>query len=273
MKRHLLVGAICGLAIGTAAAFTTGVRYRSMAVVRLVPPAFSPSLVPFASAEIVEEQVDSLWLSVLSRHHLANLVQVSALYSYEQARYPMETVVDRMRREWIEVKKIRSATQLAAYQIFFQHNDPRLAQSVTQQLASGILQSYTRFLAECNGQTALYWADARKRAAEGWEAARAAPGAGSRKTAAVEHARHNLEQTIRNSQTAALIDEFDKRQQGWTLELLDPASLPTQPETRRWWLIPFGLGAGLATGAMSGWFASRRRRREPAIPGDAVYAS
>ena len=130
------ITAVCGV-IGLAAAaiaFSIHDRYVSTAVLRLGGP----------TPEAQSSELRHLAEHVLGRDSLAGIIQKYGLYPEERKRIPLEDIVQEMRRN-IMILPIRKAghpltAPADAIQIRFSYPDKAIAQAVTRELTTGLLQ-------------------------------------------------------------------------------------------------------------------------------------
>lgn len=274
-------GSVAGLLLGLVCAGFAGlVEYRSVAVLRIVPPVVAalPTVelpvrdwLPYAEAE------------VLSRSQLAAIIQTKDLYKSERSRMPMERVVDRMRQR-LRLRPMppfsfsvepgrddKRSNRPVGLEVSFRYRDARMAQQVTQEIARQICALRYDFversgvprpsMAKRETPTSLsdqptpapaarlvFLKTVADHAAAALDAAERAPaGNGQRKAADVAIARAHFDSAQEQFERAEEYKELGRRQAVETIEVLDAASLPSDPEFPNAWMP----GAGFAAGALT----------------------
>jgi hypothetical protein len=254
-RKAILQGLAAGLLIGLAVAGAWATRpYTSTVVVRANPPVIPERLVsPQPSVEI-GRVVPVLLQTVMSRGTLSSVINTYGLYGSERGRMPLEDVVEEMRRN-IQYE----ASDLGTVRLSFSYPDRMLAQKVTADLVSRMIGEYTRTRTMQAELTVQFLKDSAEKAAMQWEeslaAIRAAEAAGkslARARLDADIARQRYETLSVRIAEAEMSADMERRQQGQTLELLDPASLPYDRRPP----IAYAAGAGALTGAVLGWLIS-----------------
>jgi len=142
-RRWWLMGPlfVCGLT-GFAAARFWPRLYRSEALI-LVEQQHVPDqhVTPTAPTD-AQDRLLSMTQQILSRTRLTRLIEQLDLYPRDRARMVIDDVVDKMRKE-IRIDPVKGAGrqgQLTAFTISFAAESPRLAQRVTDQLTSILME-------------------------------------------------------------------------------------------------------------------------------------
>src|SRR5262249_16227330 len=102
--RSWIVGPMfAGLVVSVVVAFLWQDTYISTAVMRITPPQVSQSLVPSVVNNQMAEQLQQMEQEILSRTSLADIIKKPSLdlYKKEQARLPMEDIIQDMKNKYI----------------------------------------------------------------------------------------------------------------------------------------------------------------------------
>ena len=94
----------------------------------------------------LQYRLDSLTQQILSRTRLQRLIEDFGLYPQERARVSMDEVIDRMRPH-IQVDVVQAPgkqSQLTAFKIKYESDNPRVAQRVTNELTSLFIEANVR---------------------------------------------------------------------------------------------------------------------------------
>jgi succinoglycan biosynthesis transport protein ExoP len=115
--------------------------YRSGTLILVQQPAVSKIVVGAAVDSDLQERLDSIQQQVLSRSRLLYVIHRLNLYPEERTRLGPDALVDRMRKN-IQIELVRSPgkNQLTAFNIFFEAEDPRVAQAVTTELTDLLIR-------------------------------------------------------------------------------------------------------------------------------------
>ncbi|HEX8708607.1 MAG TPA: GNVR domain-containing protein [Pyrinomonadaceae bacterium] len=118
--------------------------YESTTLIVVKPPTMPSGIVPTPSEDTLTRQLNNISQVVTSRSSLQPLVEKFRLYETERLRgEPMESVVDRMRRDiHVEVNTTRNDIT-NGFNITFRGRDPRATQGVTAELASKYIDAQT----------------------------------------------------------------------------------------------------------------------------------
>jgi capsular polysaccharide biosynthesis protein len=124
------VTAVLGALVALGISLRTPPRYDSSAVLRIMAP-----------PNIGEERLLRLQSRVLSRSNLAEVIQRPSLDLYRHARtqYPLEQVIEDMRRRDLHIERV-DANPGVAFRIRFEYPDPDKAQAVVKQLVSNFTE-------------------------------------------------------------------------------------------------------------------------------------
>jgi polysaccharide chain length determinant protein (PEP-CTERM system associated) len=128
----VLLPFVVGIAAGVLAFKTLPVRYRSETLITVVPQRIPDSYVRSTVTARVEDRLPSISGQILSRSRLERIVRDFNLYPDLRARHAlMEDVVQLMRND-IDV----TLEGKESFRISYASSDPKIAQRVTQRLAS-----------------------------------------------------------------------------------------------------------------------------------------
>jgi polysaccharide chain length determinant protein (PEP-CTERM system associated) len=105
-------------------------KYRSETLVLVVPQRIPGEYVRTTVTTRIENQVLTIREQILSRSRLERIVEELNLYPEERRKWPMEMVIDRMRRA-VDTDIVRKD----AFTVSFIAYDPEVAQRVTERLA------------------------------------------------------------------------------------------------------------------------------------------
>lgn len=115
--------------------------YRSEALVLVEQQKIPENYVSSNVVISLEQRLDQMTEQVLSRTQLRRLIEQFGLYKEQLSRRPMEDVIDRMRSA-IKVHLVSGAgkaSALTAFRVSFLYSNPRVAQRVTNELTSLII--------------------------------------------------------------------------------------------------------------------------------------
>jgi polysaccharide chain length determinant protein (PEP-CTERM system associated) len=106
-------------------------QYRSETLILVVPQRVPESYVRATVTTKIEERLRSIQQQILSRTRLEQIVRDLKLYPRETARYPMEDVIERMRRD-VKVDIVRGD----AFRVSYVSDTPKKAMEVADRLSS-----------------------------------------------------------------------------------------------------------------------------------------
>jgi polysaccharide chain length determinant protein (PEP-CTERM system associated) len=139
------------IAIGTAlVAHVLPNRYRSEALILVIPQRVPESYVRSAVTTRIEDRLQAVRQQILSRTRLEQIIVDNNLYAEERRDGIMEDVVERMRRD-VDIQVIRND----AFRISYVGRDPRSTMRVTERLTSLTIdenQNERALLAESTNQ-------------------------------------------------------------------------------------------------------------------------
>lgn len=113
-------------------------RYRSEALLLVIPQQVPEEYVQPTVAQTVADRLPSITAQILSRSKLERIITEMDLYKSERAQQVMEDVVERMRNRDIETVPVgRPASKdVDAFRVRYVSNSPDIARKVTERLAS-----------------------------------------------------------------------------------------------------------------------------------------
>ena len=232
-KRRVLAGGIAGLLIGAAAGAGVAAwrpqTYTSTAVFRATASTVPERLVPAQARLELQQVVPRLAQTVLSRGNLAVVIKMHNLYPDAQTSVPMEDIVEEMRRA------LRITAQSdSVFEVSFTYPDRILAQKVTGDFVGRIVSEYTRERRTMTLLTVQFLKDSVESAGATWEErlakVRQAASAGrplERVTLDASIAKQRYENLSERLAEAEMLQLLEQRQQGQTLEVVSPASSPS----------------------------------------------
>ena len=261
-RRLVVQGGVAGLLIGLAVAAGWSARpYVSTAVLRTLPQQIPEHFVPAQKLPDLSAAMPVMAQTIGSRATLANLVDTHKLFPNDSMDKRVERTRRSIRMESVSPDSLR---------ISFAHSDPSTAQAVTHSLVERFITEHIRSRKTQALMTLQFMAETTNAAAALWEQriakVREAQAAGQpiqRAALDMEIARRRYEDLSAKSWDAEVLRTLEERQQGQTLELLDPASLPAEARPS----IIQSAAVGFFSGASIAWLFSVtlsafRRRRE-----------
>jgi polysaccharide chain length determinant protein (PEP-CTERM system associated) len=111
--------------------------YRSGTLILVEQPAVPDRLVQTNVTDDLQSRLDSITQQILSRTRLMGIIEQLGLYPKLRARVSPDEVVERMRKD-IEIELVRSADKdrLSSFNVYYQSENPRVAQEVTTELTN-----------------------------------------------------------------------------------------------------------------------------------------
>ena len=129
----ILVPFAFGVAIAPLLARFAPERYRSEALIVVIPQQVPDNYVKPTVSESVEERLPSITDQILSRSRLERIIQEMDLYKAERARGVMEDVVQTMR---LDVATSAAGKDVDSFRVSYVSDNPETARKVTERLAS-----------------------------------------------------------------------------------------------------------------------------------------
>jgi protein tyrosine kinase modulator len=137
----ILVPFAIGVAIAPLLARYAPERYRSEALIVVIPQQVPDNYVKPTVSESVEERLPSITDQILSRSRLERIIQEMDLYKAERARGVMEDVVEMMRSD---VTTSALGKDVDSFRVSYVSNNPEIARKVTERLASLYIDQNSR---------------------------------------------------------------------------------------------------------------------------------
>src|SRR5215831_648076 len=148
LRRHWMwiVGpAFAGLVIGVVVAFLWPDTYSSYAIMRITPSQVSDRIVPTNFNLHMQDRMATMLQDVSSRSKLIDMIKKFNLYPSEQAKRPLEDIVEDM-RDKIRFEAVESSNSQnqqnktgGAFKITFQYTDKYNAQKVVQEMVNSFM--------------------------------------------------------------------------------------------------------------------------------------
>lgn len=134
LKRRwlLLVPLAIGAAMAPVLARSAPLRYRSEALIVVVPQQVPDNYVQTTVSESVADRLPAITNQILSRSELEEIIQEMDLYPVERTRWVMEDVVQRMRDDVVTTAVGR---EVNSFRISYSSDSPEKARLVTERLA------------------------------------------------------------------------------------------------------------------------------------------
>ncbi len=136
-----------GIVIATVVAFLWPDTYVSSALIRVTSSQVPDRYVQTNLNQMLSERISAISQGVLSRSTLTNIIQTHDLYPRERRRLPMEDIIEQMRTKHIRIGVVNlqnSTKSVGAFPISFQYENRFLAQKVTQDIVSRLINENER---------------------------------------------------------------------------------------------------------------------------------
>src|SRR4051812_38558732 len=165
VRRHkawILGPAFCSLVLSVVVAFLWPDTFVSQAVIRVVPPQVPETYVQTNLNMEMNQRINSMAQTILSRGALINIINTFNLYPRDRQRKPMEDVVEDMKAA-VRIGAVTSVTAanrgVSAFSISFAYDNRLLAQKVTADLVSRFMTENTRDRTTQSVQTTQFLKD------------------------------------------------------------------------------------------------------------------
>ncbi len=259
--------ALAGLAAGWIASFLLPARYTSEAILHMVPAMVSQDLLPHDPVD-VENLMQRDKPIVLSRNVIITIINNFDLYRGERRGEPMEDVVEEFR------KSVHIELSGANFiRVAFTYPDRLLANKVTSDLVGRVISETITQRSNIAAETTQFFQDEVDKVGKSWLEASANVKATSASDPRYEllvlqrdQKRKEYESAAQKLGTAQTLKDLASRGQDMTLELLDAASLPQEPDTPSSVILLTGLGCGAAIGILSVLWRALRRTKPDIVP-------
>ncbi len=137
-KWFIIFGAVPFLIAGIVYCLTAAKVYRTSTTIVVVPQKVPESYVRSTVTGDVRERIRGIWQEITSRTTLERVIQQFNLYPELREKYPMETVVETMRKK-INIDSPRTA-RTNAFILSYEGTDPVLITKVTNSLANMFIE-------------------------------------------------------------------------------------------------------------------------------------
>jgi len=250
----MLMATVVGAAAGLVTAARTPKRYRSEALMIVVPPRIPESYARSTETTTDSARVQLLSQVVLSRTSLEHIINEFGLYGEERQHAFMQLVVEKMNKD-VEIT-LQSDNTL---RVGFVGSDASTVMKVTQRLASLVIQESLQDRITLAEHTDAFLhsqlEDLRRRLIEHKQQLNAARQSGSpeAETLAIEDdaLRTTFNDLLTRQQEARMSANLERAQLGEAIKVLDPARVaerPFSPDRRIY--AGVGAAAGLAAGLL-----------------------
>src|SRR5712664_3513607 len=145
LRRHWMwiVGpTFAGLVVSVVVAFLWPDTYQSYAVMRITPSQVSDRIVPTNFNLRMQDRMNTMLQNVTSRSKLIDMIKKFNLYPSDQAKRPLEDIVEDMRRD-IRIEPVENSAAHqqqksagSAFRIVFQYTNKHDAQKVVQEMVN-----------------------------------------------------------------------------------------------------------------------------------------
>lgn len=148
VRRHrswILAPVFFGVVLGVVVAYLWPDSYLSTGAIRVVPPVVPTRLVQANVSQEMTQRINQLYQEIISRPTLIDLIQTYNLYPSERKRYPIEDVVETMRKD-IGITQPRGLASrgdrsgAAVFTISYTYSDRRLTQRVAEKLITKFIE-------------------------------------------------------------------------------------------------------------------------------------
>ncbi len=125
-------------------------KYQSQAIVRVVPQQVPESMVQSAVNQQMEQRLNSMAQTILSRSVLTNIINTFGLYPKERTRQPIEDLVEDMKTNQIRITPVPTMAGsgdhrgVPAFAVSFSYENRYQAQKVTADLVSRFMDESSR---------------------------------------------------------------------------------------------------------------------------------
>jgi len=166
VRRHK--GWIFGPFLFTVVASVVGVylwpdSYISQAVVKIVPQQVPTNMVQSSINQEMNDRINSMSQTILSRTVLTTIINTFSLYQKERGRYPIEDVIEEMKKniQIVPVQSVAGGTQrtVPAFAVQFSYENRILAQRVVQDIVGRFIDENIRNRSNATFQTTAFLKD------------------------------------------------------------------------------------------------------------------
>jgi len=240
---------LLGLAAGIAASYLLPAQYTSEADLRLTPAVIADELAQRDSLN-VDNYLDTILPTVLSRTVLTTIVNNFGLFQSERARRSILDVLGEMRKA---IRIERTGAQVI--RVAFTYRDRAVSQRVTQDLVARLIDGNIRLRSNQVYVTTEFFKNRSEAVALEWEKLNTqlrglspADPRFDRLNLDRDQARKEYEALRQKLSDADVMRDLFGRRQGMTMEVLDPATMPQVPDMSPVTIALAGLACGLGAG-------------------------
>jgi len=264
-KWRLIVPAVIGAGASAVVSAVWPVRYVSQTTIQLVPPRIGSDYVRSATTPL-EDRLQAIRMTILSRTRLERIVNEFNLYADERRHGIMEEIIDGFRNN-VDVRILTDADGRGpgTFRVAFTGADPRTVAKVTEKLSSLFVdESLSDRRLTTQGTVTFLESqieDTGKRLTEFETKMKAAAGKPTEAmTIEFDVLREHYRSLLQKRHGARLAANLEARAIGEQFRLIDPASFPEKPVgPSRTVVNLMGAGAGLMMGLVLVAAAPRRK--------------
>jgi len=137
--------------------------YISQAVVKIVPQQVPTNMVQSSINQEMNDRINSMSQTILSRTVLTTIINTFSLYQKERGRYPIEDVIEEMKKniQIVPVQSVAGGTQrtVPAFAVQFSYENRILAQRVVQDIVGRFIDENIRNRSNATFQTTAFLKD------------------------------------------------------------------------------------------------------------------
>jgi uncharacterized protein involved in exopolysaccharide biosynthesis len=153
VRRHrawILGPLLAGIVVGVVTAYLWPDSYVTSGIIRVVPSQVSQRIVESSVSDELAQRLSAIYQTVIQRNNLINLIQTYNLYPDDRKKFPMEDVVETMRKD-IKMGRVQTAAALTtavrsgfAFTLEFTYRDRKLVEKVCSDLISSFVNESVR---------------------------------------------------------------------------------------------------------------------------------
>jgi uncharacterized protein involved in exopolysaccharide biosynthesis len=152
-----------GLVISTVTAYFLEDTFRSAALIRIVPPQIPDTLVQNSNTQQLEDHINAMAESILSRNTLTNMINTYHLYQNELKSEPMEDVINKMKSSILirPTEGVANVTEkrLPAMRVSFVYRDRNKAKQVCDDIVGRFMSQNAQESLEAHESTNQFLSD------------------------------------------------------------------------------------------------------------------
>lgn len=225
-------------------------------------PQVSDHFAPGQEIIDIKEHFFRFPVTALSHVRLSAIVQAYQLYPSKLDHLPVSDLVDELK-----ANLTISSTESHAIHASFTYSDPKIASKVLNEICTAIINESVRFMSERSASTFSFLSDMARRTASDWlnleKQIRATANPDPRMLLDRDLLRKQyIDLTTKLAEFSVLI-ALQERKFSSSVELLDPPTIPENPEPPREAVVAGGTVAGLIIGVLVHLALRFRRKRLP----------